>query len=352
MISHVKIINFRTLRNIEVDHLKRISLISGRNNVGKSTFLESIFLMMDHSSPDSFQALNSFRGMVGSGTSFLWEPLFYNFDSANQVEIETKDGKQTSHLAYKRDENYSLGKVKGLSEETVAQFRAASRQSYSLAFEFEDGNYHENGHFSINGANTLREVQTSLPGNEIQLMPPTRYITPFISRFSSSALNDIGKLELQGKKDEVISILKLMDESIEDVVTLSVQGVTQLYIRSNGRLFPLQYAGDGIIVLLNICLAIIENPNGIVLIDEIESGLHYSMYGKLWHAIDELSREYNCQVIATTHSYEMIAAVQDHLSDKDDFVYYRFGRSNSDIKSFEFDYKYLITALDSDLEIR
>ncbi len=54
MIDGIRINNFRSFRNLTMNGLKRITLISGRNNVGKSTTLEALFLMRDHSATDSF----------------------------------------------------------------------------------------------------------------------------------------------------------------------------------------------------------------------------------------------------------------------------------------------------------
>lgn len=77
------------------------------------------------------------------------------------------------------------------------------------------------------------------------------------------------------------------------------------------KLLPLKLAGDGICKLLFILLAIIANPNSIILIDEIETGFHYSKYPKLWEVIANPARDYNCQIIATTHSYECIDGAID-----------------------------------------
>ena len=55
-------------------------------------------------------------------------------------------------------------------------------------------------------------------------------------------------------------------------------------------------------------LAFHNAQDGAILIDEIENGLHYSKLPEVWKTIDWLSREFNVQVFATTHSYECIVA--------------------------------------------
>lgn len=62
MIEMLKFENFRGFKKIELSELKPITLISGKNNTGKSSILEGIFLFLDHISPDCFSKINYFRG--------------------------------------------------------------------------------------------------------------------------------------------------------------------------------------------------------------------------------------------------------------------------------------------------
>ena len=183
-------------------------------------------------------------------------------------------------------------------------------------------------------------------------MPSTQFVNPFLVRDYTALVNGIGKLELSEKKEDIIWVLQLIDPAIEDIITLSLQGIPQLYIRMNGKLFPLHAAGDGVVKLLLLCIAIMERENGLVLIDELETGFHYSMYSKLWEVIDKISYQANCQVIATTHSYELIAAIREADVDKHAFSYFRLGFKNDTMYDFCYDYDMLNVALSSDLEVR
>ena len=352
MISRIKIENFKLFQNFELKDLRRINLISGRNNVGKSTVLEALFLYMDHSSFESFSKLNGFRGATGTGATSMWEPLFYNMDPNNPIRIQVAEGKQIGKLQYERDNNYLPNGLSGVPDDVLAQFRSATKNSYALRYEYRQGNYKETGHYSISPNGILRDVGTSLPGNEIQTMMPTQFINALFARDFNTLINGVGKLELTGEKPALIHALQQMDPNIEDIVTLSVQGVTQLYVRVLGKLMPLQYAGDGILKLLSIIIAILERKDGLVLIDEIETGFHYSMYGKLWRMIDHISAQSNCQVFAVTHSYELITAVKDNFADKDSFAYYRIGMSKKGTLSYRYNYDLLESALTSELEVR
>ena len=96
-----------------------------------------------------------------------------------------------------------------------------------------------------------------------------------------------------------------------------------------------------------------DAENGILLVDEIDTGFHYSMYSDLWRIVSAVSREYNCQVIATTHSYENIMGAIEGVKDcPEDFSYYRIGYDKDELRSYRSSYDLLKSALNSDMEVR
>ena len=82
MIRGVTINNFRGFEAISISDMSRMTLISGRNNVGKSSILEALFLMMDHTSNDSFAKINGFRG--------LFPPICIRMKTARQGNLDRR----------------------------------------------------------------------------------------------------------------------------------------------------------------------------------------------------------------------------------------------------------------------
>ena len=69
--------------------------------------------------------------------------------------------------------------------------------------------------------------------------------------------------------------------------------------------------------------------------------------------VSDVSRDYKCQVIATTHSYENIyGAVEGVQEYTEDFSYYRLGYDKEGLKSFRSNYDLLKSAIRSDMEVR
>ena len=58
--------------------------------------------------------------------------------------------------------------------------------------------------------------------------------------------------------------------------------------------------------LLALSLSLAQSQNGILLIDEIDTGLHYSIMGDMWLLVGQAAQRYNIQVFATTHSFDCV----------------------------------------------
>jgi predicted ATP-dependent endonuclease of OLD family len=309
MIDKMDISHFRGIEKLNLNEMKRISVLSGKNNVGKTTVLESLFFLFDHSDPNPFAPLNAFRGSALGGPVHFWEPLFYQMDVTQPINISVYENGVKTEMTLQKDDNYLPYRAEGVPDEVLARFRTSTRGTYSLKFKYISGEYLEEGHFCADGDNVLREVKTNQLGNEQQAGKHARYLHASMARISDFIGEEIGKLELSGRKHEIIEILQYLDPTIEDITMITRQGVTQLYTRIRNQWIPLQYAGDGVLKLLNICFTIMEQEKGLVLIDEIDSGLHYSMYRRIWEIIGKYSKEKDCQLVVTTHNKEMIEAL-------------------------------------------
>jgi len=74
----------------------------------------------------------------------------------------------------------------------------------------------------------------------------------------------------------------------------------------DSTLMPIHTMGDGVRKLLHIVLIMLTKHRSILLLDEVENGLHYSLHTKFWEMISTLAKQEKCQIVATTHSYECI----------------------------------------------
>ena len=82
------------------------------------------------------------------------------------------------------------------------------------------------------------------------------------------------------------------------------------------ELVPLSMMGEGMTRIARIILAISSAAGGIVMVDEIENGIHYSVLEKVWSAIADAAERAQVQVFATTHSFECMEAAHKALGEK------------------------------------
>ena len=100
-------------------------------------------------------------------------------------------------------------------------------------------------------------------------------------------------------------------EILNSVAYIGLEGIDQL--------LAVNMQGDGLRRYLNIVAASANPMNNILLIDEIENGLHYSAYKKLWEAIFTLAVSTNKQVFVTTHSKETLQKLNQMLEEHPEY---------------------------------
>ena len=114
--------------------------------------------------------------------------------------------------------------------------------------------------------------------------------------------------------------------------------------------------GDGIWRMLGLALAVVHSQNSILLIDEIDTGLHHTVMDKMWRFLDECSKRFNVQIIATTHSrdcYQSLAAIcREGINDKSqsEITIQRIERNRSE--SVAYSEAMIIAAADNNVEVR
>ena len=357
MLSNLLIENFRGIQELSINDMRRLVLLSGNNNVGKSSVLEAVFFMMDHLSPESFNRMNGFRGLsIPTDGVSLWEPLFYQMNPDNAIRIQAKRGEDTLTLTYVKDDSYIPAVNGGIPKNVAGSFQSFAKRNYTLRFDFKaEGSvdYTESGHYTTSENGILREIADDDGDKQLMQLTYTSFINNNFVRTDRAILDRMGKAEINGEKEKIIGFLQRIDPSISDIVTLSINGTPQLYINTNKKLLPVQFSGDGINKLLYIVLSIMDAKNGILLVDEIDTGFHYSMFEDLWKIVSDVSRDYDCQVIATTHSYENIVGATKGVKDNpEDFSFYRLGYEKGELKSYRSSYDLLKSALRSDMEVR
>jgi len=189
----------------------------------------------------------------------------------------------------------------------------------------------------------------AVSGAKLPLMRGT-FITPFANDWREA----FSGVQKQKRVAEVVELLREIEPDLMDLRLLDPPGL--LYADTGApELIPVNLMGGGVARFLNIALAILNLPNGLLLIDEIENGLDYSSQQRLWDAIFSWAQKLNVQVFASTHSMECIKAFSDGAEAGlfgADAKLFRIERKEDKFRAVEYTREVLAQSLESEWEVR
>ncbi len=326
ILNSLEIHNFRAFRSLRIEKLGRVNLIVGKNNVGKTCLLEALLL---YANPGDLLVTRSLLGGRDEIETTLKVPK--NLDEKGIKELLAKDRALVSsikNLFYGRGdvamEPIQIGSVdspdtiiklieptssKPKNEEMKRREPKLSTVKHSLEWQIKG----------------KRKETYSLEGIQMESMPP-RYNFKFISA-NGLPLEEIAdfwdKITLTKLQDEIVPSLQLIAQGIEKIDFKKKDNEDEIpYIRlkEQENPIPLRSLGGGMFRLLGLVLALVNAKNGLLLIDEIDTGLHYSVQKDVWRLILKMANRLNIQVFATTHSWDCVESFQKAVEDSQEDV--------------------------------
>jgi len=300
LLTEIEIKDFKCFKDFKAEGFKRVNLIGGKNNVGKTAFMEACYIYtFPLNSKD-----NSSMALADTILARYAQDFFT--DCMNEKGIKYLFNQINSHSKI-----YEYAKINGLNNIYKKDDFLKSRNINNVAFIFN-------------------EKQTNQ-----QIEDGYAYIIE-------------KKLET-----EIDKIISLFDESIESFRIIKSEPKCRL--KENDIFYNLNEFGEGLHKYISYILALYSAKDGILFIDEVDSGLHYSIFNELWEIILKISKEQNVQVFATTHSKECIesyARVSKKLEEKDISFISLYKDKKNIIKSIVFDSEEIDTRLELNLDNR
>jgi AAA15 family ATPase/GTPase len=161
----------------------------------------------------------------------------------------------------------------------------------------------------------------------------------------------------------VIDALRIIEPSLDRIAPARSEGNlspdparTSIYVRLKGNRerIPVGSMGDGIWRILGLSLNLVHAREGILLIDEIDTGLHHTVMEGMWKFLYSAAEKYNVQVFATTHSrdcYESLAAIsRGSVSDNSEVTIQRIERGREE--AIAYTEEEIVAAAQHDIEVR
>ncbi len=295
---------FRGFSEMEVAEFGRINCILGKNNAGKTSILEALFLLSGVSNHNLLFSLMRMRKGVDPKPSQI-RTLFKQTPPTNEFilgartttgvtrELSLKVGLPGDEVTVDSiNARYETGG--GLSEDELF---------YSLVCRFSDG-YKAKGESRLEFS-PAESTWKFKPINIAEKYISLYYLSPY------SIHSDMGKLLDYCVRSKtmpmIVDALNKIDPSIRNI---ELGGGDTVYVdMGTVPMLPIELMGEGIRRITVLLATMLNYQNGVVLVDEIENGLYYSTHSIMWEAVNAVAMSNNVQVIATTHSQECMTAL-------------------------------------------
>lgn len=345
MIRSIEIENFRCFHKTRIEGFAQINLIGGQNNAGKTAILEAILLANNPGSESIVFLQQKLRGEYGDPQlpERTWNSLFFAYNKQKEITISAKTNSITFGSKLECRDIVSTPKVtptltlEGDIQDFIKIEDNSSMneivQSSLIAYELIQD--------TINSTMQIDAIKghERFGGKRVVFHPvfPTHFIPAGLKQSAEKLAFDFGNLFYEGYDEIVLEALRLIDKKIEKIDIVN----NKLHLKRQGEVpMPIGMFGDALNKVIDIIIRMANNPNCILLIDEIENGIHYTHQYGLWKRLFVLAKEFNVQIFAVSHSLEMIKAFNSASIDEDFgdkvayFEMFRSQRSNEIVANF------------------
>lgn len=346
-VSALDIVSYRSLRELRLVDVGKVNLFVGGTNTGKTSVLESLSLLLDpfdvlvwsrvanRREPSPFAAMASSnvdrlrylfpaddRRIGAVSISLAGRHPLRSF-VANAEEVR---GLRPSRVVVDEDDDEAHAQAieaqverRGLRLSVVATINDEIGQRTFFPETSVDFTVWE-------GESVFALRRPRLPGRL-----PLRVVTPYDHWLRSPVTHGLSEAVLAGEEFDLVQLMREIEPRISDIRLIEHQREPMVYLKdARAGFLPISSYGDGIRRVFAVALAVRAARGGILLVDEIETGLHVSMlkrvFGWLWQACSRL----DVQLFATTHSLEALdALLESDLTEEEDTIVYQLHASPS-----------------------
>lgn len=344
MFTKIKIERFRGIKYASIEGLKQINLFFGKNNCGKSSLLESLFLASGVSNPLLPVYVNIMRGYNKARRNDL-KLEFYNLDATLPIHIklENEEKRDLKITLFEQNQNNV-----SLKTDDANILSNVGESKYGLKIDF-----------SINGKSFGSELHFD-PANKddaTRILPkdydePLRctYLSP---KYDFSASIQGLKNILQNKDEHfIVEGLKLIEPRVNDFIFTDNEMLVDIGL---AKRIPVNMMGDGARKIVSLLTTVYDCKDGALLVDEISNGFHYSVMRNLWKVLIDAAVRNNTQLFVTTHDIDSIKGLRDAALEKETervATFKLLKTSDDELKAYHYSVESLDYSINQEIEVR
>ncbi len=331
MIQSVRIKNFKTFKDTQIDGFTKLNIITGQNNAGKSNLLEALYYLVGKSMHPCTNVLEIYDNIRKEPlTSESKSLMFYGLDTEKEIQIVTTlDNNQTLDLQIK----FIASENQKVIESQIIPIAEQTQISSQLNFTLKKNNEEiYNDHLNIakvpnfppipNQSGYNRQFKNFDPNQLQKLLPfESAVIIPSdVAYRQAHMIQAVSKICSNNQLEEELNKhLNQFDNNIQSI-SFNTNNQLKLEMKNIKEKVPLSMFGDGLMKYLHIMSAFIANNATTIYIDEVENGLHFSRMRLLLEKIIDFinnNKDRNLQVFMTTHSQEFVEILDQVIREKD-----------------------------------
>jgi AAA domain, putative AbiEii toxin, Type IV TA system len=316
MFTSLNFSNFRGFERLDLEGLKRVNLVVGRNNAGKTSLLEGIAIVSD---PERFNELpQMFRPHAGDARKRYFRWLFRDQESLQAATLTGVGAGIQTEVAFRQNTNDQQPPAPGMQPVMNLQ----------------------------NATLWRRPSQRKLTSRVV----PVQHHSPeqLVKLFAAA-------VKRKGGEERIEGLLREVDPRIRKVrVEPADDGNHLLVDLGLSEMLPVSQVGQGIYRLIAIFSELIGEKPDVCIIDEIENGIHHSMLKQVWTGLAAAAETLGVQVFATTHSEECIEAAHAAFSKREayDFSIIQLFRVEGAVQGRVLDRKHIEAAMAGEIDLR
>ena len=293
MYKSFSIQNFRGFNTLSLNNCNRVNLITGKNNTGKTALLEALFLHIGSMNPQLALNLATFRGFPGFSIDpeSLWGPLFHSYNTDNTINLVAVYPDRTRASLSISLIPSSLVSFDQREQEGSEQYKVPEQISLIPEKSLQYNYVHKD-------KSVKRIVRLTPQGFDMK--PPIEdnpfpgYFIPARQQLDPGAIaRRLGDLQVKKLDYLVLNALQILEPELKSLSAIPFGPVSLIHLDFGGpRLMPIQLSGEGMARIAEITIDIAHAANGIILVDDIDTGIHYTVLPKFWEMIFRLTKKY------------------------------------------------------------